>query len=70
MKMGIERVLKENFSRLGSVIAVDNDLLAETPVLTIDKVLSALSSVSVAINGMGGKVDVVSAEASGRVVLK
>lgn len=67
MKMGIERVLKENFSNLGPIISVDP---LSTELLTVGMVEESLSKILPAIKGMGGKIEVRSTEsASGIVVL-
>lgn len=71
MKMGIERVLKENFVNLGPVESVppeelSADLLAAVadgmikPTLTMEKVADAMDQIMKAIKGLGGKVDVLS----------
>ena len=54
--MGIERVLKENFSNLGPIIDVTN--LEEKISLTIEAVNNALQPVSPAIKAMGGNLNV------------
>lgn len=61
MKMGIERILKENFSHLGEVAAVDPSHAA---ILTVEKVSQNLEKVLPAIKGLGGSVEVVSVSAS------
>lgn len=71
MKMGIERVLKENFVNLGPVESVPlEELSAELlqaiadgamkPSLTMEKVADAMDQIMKAIKGLGGKVEVLS----------
>ena len=70
MKMGIERVLKENFSNLGPVISVEAASLAD-PGLTADVVMKALAKVLPAIKGLGGSIEISDVEsASGTVKLR
>ena len=67
MKMGIERVLKENFSNLGPVISVDPQSMN---LLTVEMVQESLSKIMPAIKGMGGLVEVRSTDtATGTVLL-
>jgi len=67
MKMGIERVLKENFSNLGPIVAVDPQ---SSQLLTVEMVEESLSKILPAIKGLGGTVEVRSADKStGTVVL-
>lgn len=67
MKMGIERVLKENFSNLGPVISVDP---LSMNLLTVEMVEESLSKIMPAIKGMGGLVEVLSTDtATGTVLL-
>lgn len=76
MKMGIERVLKENFSNLGDVLAVDDpNAVAEegeqnlTP--DMESVRAALEKVLPAVTGMGGAIEDVVVDAdSGSVTMK
>ena len=69
MKMGVERVLKENFSNLGPVISVDPAVAMSD--LTTDMVEKALEKVLGAIKGMGGSVEISSVDAaSGHVQLR
>jgi len=61
MKMGIERVLKENFGDLGEVTAVDpSDATAgdTVSVLTPDLVMESLEQLMPAILGLGGAIEV------------
>ena len=68
MKMGIERVLKENFPNLGPVLQVNP--AAEAAGLTKDAVEKALEKVLPAIKAMGGTVEVGNVNsATGVVVL-
>lgn len=67
MKMGIERVLKENFANLGPIISVDP---ASTSLLSATMIEEALSKILPAIQGMGGTVEIRSADGStGAVVI-
>jgi Fe-S cluster biogenesis protein NfuA len=72
MKMGIERVLRENFPNLTEVINLAQSLEPVKPTeLTIEAVNEALQKILSAISGMGGKVLVESVDPSiGLVVLK
>jgi Fe-S cluster biogenesis protein NfuA len=65
MKMGIERVLKENFPNLGPVLQVEPT--AKTG-LTIEDVEKALEKVLPAIKAMGGLVEVGAVESETGVV--
>jgi Fe-S cluster biogenesis protein NfuA len=68
MKMGIERVLKENFPNLGPVVQVTP--AAATTGLTAEIVEKALEKVIPAIKAMGGTVTVGRVDsATGEVVL-
>lgn len=59
MKMGIERVLKENFANLGPVISVDPNVSPDVDAgLTMDVIEKALEKVLPAINGLGGSVEI------------
>lgn len=69
MKMGIERVLKENFGEIGEVKQVD-DPAAGTTQLTKDVVQESVSALEPAINAMGGTVEVVDVTELGVVELK
>eukprot|EP00640_Fibrocapsa_japonica_P001461 CAMPEP_0113942554 /NCGR_PEP_ID=MMETSP1339-20121228/8247_1 /TAXON_ID=94617 /ORGANISM="Fibrocapsa japonica" /LENGTH=393 /DNA_ID=CAMNT_0000947073 /DNA_START=24 /DNA_END=1205 /DNA_ORIENTATION=+ /assembly_acc=CAM_ASM_000762 len=69
MKMGIERVLRENFSALTEVVQVEDPALAGQGELTIDVVDAVLDKIRPAILGMGGCVRVVSST-GGNVVLE
>ena len=55
MKMGIERVLRENFKNLGEVISAP---AIETTQLSIVKVEEAIQKVLPAIKSLGGTVKV------------
>ena len=72
MKMGIERVLRENFPNLTDVINLAQSLEPVKPMeLTIEAVNAALQQILSAISGMGGKVIVDSVDPNiGLVVLK
>mmetsp|Transcript_22671 Transcript_22671/g.73354 ORF Transcript_22671/g.73354 Transcript_22671/m.73354 type:complete len:346 (-) Transcript_22671:198-1235(-) len=74
MKMGIERVLREKFSPLGEVVAVEPDEDDETgqaggAELTVAVANASLEQIMPAILGLGGKIEVVSA-AAGTVTLR
>ena len=69
MKMGIERVLNENFAELGEVVAVDPGPEAGASELSPDVVDAALEQIMPAIIGLGGKIEVISAEGD-EVMLK
>ena len=69
MKMGIERVLKENFPNLGPVLQVNPAAVAAG--LTVEAVEKALEKVLPAIKAMGGFVEVGKVDSmSGEVMLK
>jgi Fe-S cluster biogenesis protein NfuA len=69
MKMGIERVLKENFPNLGPVLQVDPE--KEAAGLTVEAVEIALQKVLPAIKAMGGIVEVASVNnADGSISLR
>ena len=74
MKMGIERVLKENFANLGPVISVDANASASDTAdtgLTMGMVEKALEKVLPAIKGLGGNVEISAIDsASGLVRLR
>ncbi|GMH91057.1 hypothetical protein TrVE_jg5026 [Triparma verrucosa] len=59
MKMGIERVLKENFKDLGEVTQVDDPADAPKKELTEKAVHEAVNALKPAINAMGGVVEVI-----------
>eukprot|EP00520_Triparma_pacifica_P012596 CAMPEP_0118654936 /NCGR_PEP_ID=MMETSP0785-20121206/12655_1 /TAXON_ID=91992 /ORGANISM="Bolidomonas pacifica, Strain CCMP 1866" /LENGTH=379 /DNA_ID=CAMNT_0006547629 /DNA_START=130 /DNA_END=1266 /DNA_ORIENTATION=- len=69
MKMGIERVLKENFGEIGEVKQVD-DPAAGTTQLTKDVVQESVNALEPAINAMGGTVEVMDVTELGVVELK
>ena len=59
MKMGIERVLRENFDNLGAISStspVEGE--PQVPILTADIIESTLANILPAIHGMGGSVEV------------
>ena len=67
MKMGIERVLKENFSRLGPITSVSQP----DPVLTAAEVTDSLQNILSAIQAMKGSVSVRDVDsATGTVYLR
>jgi Fe-S cluster biogenesis protein NfuA len=61
MKMGIERILKENFKNLGSIIAVDPQ---EASQLTIEKLYQSIEKLLPAVKALGGSVEIVNVEQS------
>jgi len=70
MKMGIERVLKEQWPDLAEVVEVGSDEPSE---ITIDIAFEALAQIMPAITGLGGSVRIVSAETvdgRGKVVVE
>jgi Fe-S cluster biogenesis protein NfuA len=73
MKMGIERVLREKFSSLGQVVAVEADDEDEPGgaggELTVAVANTALEQIMPAILGLGGNIEVISA-AAGTVTLR
>ena len=70
--MGIERVLKENFPRLGSITSVNQpDPEEETPVLTVDMVTDSLQNILSAVKAMNGTVSIRDVDgAAGTVYLR
>ena len=72
MKMGIERVLRENFDNLGSITAVNltEEATSGENRIDIETIKNTLNNILPAIQGMGGSVDVKSVEpVSGEVVV-
>lgn len=66
MKMGIERVLRENFDNLGSISAMnltEEDTSSE-PLINTELIESTLQNILPAIQGMGGSVIVKSVDAA------
>ena len=61
MKMGIERVLNENFANLGPIISVDPE---SSSLLSVAMIEESLSKILPAIKGMGGLVEIRSADGS------
>lgn len=73
MKMGIERVLKENFPNLKDVINLSQAVeeVTKPTTITIESVNDALAQISSAVKGMGGIIAVESVDPdSGIVTLK
>ena len=68
MKMGVERVLRENFDNLGSISALSDE--PQVPTISKELIENTLANILPAIQGMGGSVEVksVSSEA-GEVVI-
>ena len=56
LKFGIEKVLRENFKELGTIIAVESS--TEEKKLTMDLVSEAIQVVLPAIRGLGGEVEI------------
>lgn len=72
MKMGIERVLRENFDNLGSVTAINltEEEASSEPLISTELIESTLQNILPAIQGMGGSVTVKSVEpTSGEVTV-
>lgn len=68
MKMGIERVLRENFPDLKEVLAVSD--APEAPVLSREAVEKALAKISAAIKALKGSAEVKEVDAAaGRVTV-
>ena len=59
MKMGIERVLRENFDNLGNISSTSpGGAEPQVPILSKDMIESTLANILPAIQGMGGSVEV------------
>jgi hypothetical protein len=67
MKMGIERVLRENFINLGKIIADQPEEIVQK-VLTIELVETAIGKVLPAVKSLGGTVEITSVESGTGVV--
>ena len=67
MKMGIERVLRENFPSLNEVISVTSAVPAGEQ-LTLEAVQDALKPILPAVKAMGGAVEVVAVDGTVGVV--
>jgi Fe-S cluster biogenesis protein NfuA len=68
MKMGIERILHENFRNIKEILAVDPN---EAATLTVDKVSQSLEKLLPAIKGLGGSIEVTQVDANtGAVYIK
>ena len=67
MKMGVERVLRENFPNLTSVEAVSP--APAVALLDKEKVAEALGPVMSAITSMGGRFDVRQVYPEGKIVI-
>lgn len=67
MQMGIERVLKENFSNLGQVIQVEDEDDEDKPT-EFQVVEREVDRIKPAIIAMGGKVDIVGLDATTGIV--
>jgi Fe-S cluster biogenesis protein NfuA len=70
MQMGIERVLKENFSDFGQVIQVQEPGKEKPTELTYQVVEQEVNRIKPAIIAMGGLVDIVNVDPIGVVELK
>lgn len=72
MKMGIERVLRENFDNLGSITALNltEEGAPSEPLIDTELIEGTLKNILPAIQGMGGSVNVKSVEpGSGEVTV-
>ena len=69
MKMGIERILRENWADVGDVVDIGGAVEAPAATLSIETAHEALSTILPAIAAMGGSVRIVSA-AEAHVVLE
>mmetsp|Transcript_45596 Transcript_45596/g.67216 ORF Transcript_45596/g.67216 Transcript_45596/m.67216 type:complete len:465 (-) Transcript_45596:104-1498(-) len=69
MKMGIERVLKENFPKLNEVIQVEPEV-EESTELTLEAVQAEVNRLKPAILAMGGVMEIVSVDPLGVVEMK
>jgi len=70
MQMGIERVLKENFSNLGQVIQVNDGGVEKPSELTMDMVMIEINRIGPAISAMGGNYELVHVDPIGVVEVK
>jgi len=61
MKMGIERILKENFSNLGDIVSVEPN---EAASLNIEKIYQSLEKLMPAITNLGGSVEIVGTDSA------
>ena len=62
MKMGIERVLKENFSNLGDIIQVEDEAADGATELDLSAVQAELTRISPAMMAMGASVELISVD--------
>ena len=65
MKMGIERVLKENFSNIQSIVAVNQNPVKK--VLTVEMIEELLSKLLPTIQRLGGTISIPSVDAEGGI---
>lgn len=70
MKMGIERVLKENFPDLGEVLQVETESDENPTELTLEAVQKEVNRLSPALTAMGGVVRIVSVDPLGVVQIE
>lgn len=70
MKMGIERVLKENFADLGEVIQIEDGEEDKPKELTYQAVENEVNRIKPAIIAMGGVVNIISVDPIGVVELE
>lgn len=70
MQMGIERVLKENFSDLGEVLQVEEEGAGKPKELTYQVVEQEVDRIKPAIIAMGGLVEIIEVDAIGTIKLK
>jgi Fe-S cluster biogenesis protein NfuA len=69
MKMGIERVLRENFQALGEVISEPLEGTAgENDNLSVQKVVDAIQKVLPAIKSLGGSVTITRVDGTTKTV--
>ncbi len=66
MKMGIERVLKENFSNIQSIVAVNQNPVKK--VLTVEIIQELLSKLLPTIQRLGGTISIPSVDAERGIV--
>ncbi|CAJ1954510.1 unnamed protein product [Cylindrotheca closterium] len=70
MKMGIERVLKENFADLGEIIQVEDEGDAKPTELTYQVVEEEVNRIKGAIQAMGGVVNILNVDPIGVVEIE
>jgi Fe-S cluster biogenesis protein NfuA len=70
MKMGIERVLKENFADLGEIIQVEDEENGKPTELTYQVVEEEVNRIKGAIQAMGGVVNIIKVDPIGVVEIE